>query len=229
MIPKNLKDDRTRSNLMEEQQKLANSKEVLAFLAAEYPKCFSLDADAKPLKIGIFHDLAKRLEGDPRVSKRLLRMSLRHYTSSWKYLASIKEGVHRVDLDGENGDLVEGEHAEHAEQQLKESKAKAAEKRQEQKKQANDKKSYKNRAKIPGKTASGERKPSDKRAKPTPAKVKVRELNDDDLKVGVQVSVKVGSTPMAATITDIAKDGIQVQLNSGMTVKVQRAQLRLTV
>jgi ProP effector len=49
------------------------------------------------------------------------------------------------------------------------------------------------------------------------------------MKVGVQVSVKVGSSPMPATITEVAKDGIQVQLNSGMTVKVQRGQLRLTI
>jgi ProP effector len=206
MIPKNRKQHKLRSNLMDEQQKLANSKEVLAFLASEFPKCFSLQAEAKPLKIGIFHDLSERLKDDTRLSKRLLRMSLRHYTSSWKYLASVKEGAHRVDLDGVDGELVEKEHADHAATQLKESKAKAAEKRQEQKKQLQERKS-----------------------KPAPTKVKVRELVDDDLKVGLQVSVKVGSTPMPATITEVAKDGIQVQLNSGMSVKVQRAQLRLVV
>ena len=85
---------------MDEQQKLANSKEVLAFLATEFPKCFSLQSDAKPLKIGIFHDLSEHLKDDTRLSKRLLRMSLRHYTSSWKYLASVKEGAHRIDLNG---------------------------------------------------------------------------------------------------------------------------------
>ncbi len=126
---------------MDEQQKLANSKEVLAFLASEFPKCFALQAEAKPLKIGIFHDLSERLKDDARLSKRLLRMSLRHYTSSWKYLASVKEGAYRIDLDGVDGDKIEKEHAEHAATQLKESKAKAAEKRQELKKQAQDKKS----------------------------------------------------------------------------------------
>jgi ProP effector len=214
---------------MDEQQKLANSKEVLNFLATEFPKCFSLQSEAKPLKIGIFHDLSERLKDDTRLSKRLLRMSLRHYTSSWKYLASVKEGTHRVDLDGVDGDLVEKEHADHAATQLKESKAKAAEKRQEQKKQVQEKKGPKNRAKIPGKGAASDKKPVERKAKPSPAKVKVRELADDDLKVGLQVSVKVGSTPMPATITEVAKDGIQVQLNSGMSVKVQRAQLRLVV
>ncbi|MFQ3250631.1 MAG: ProP effector [Glaciecola sp.] len=229
MIPKNRKQHKLRSNLMDEQQKLANSKEVLAFLASEFPKCFSLQAEAKPLKIGIFHDLSERLKDDTRLSKRLLRMSLRHYTSSWKYLASVKEGAHRVDLDGVDGELVEKEHADHAATQLKESKAKAAEKRQEQKKQLQEKKGLKNRAKIPGKGAASDKKPTERKSKPAPTKVKVRELVDDDLKVGLQVSVKVGSTPMPATITEVAKDGIQVQLNSGMSVKVQRAQLRLVV
>lgn len=214
---------------MDEQQKLANSKEVLAFLATEFPKCFSLQSDAKPLKIGIFHDLSEHLKDDARLSKRLLRMSLRHYTSSWKYLASVKEGVHRIDLDGVDGEKVEKEHADHAATQLQESKAKAAEKRQEQKKQPQDKKNFKARAKIPGKGNPTEKKPVERKVKQAIPKVKVRELVDDDLKVGVEVSVKVGSSPMPATITEVAKDGIQVQLNSGMTVKVQRAQLRLTI
>jgi ProP effector len=214
---------------MDEQQKLANSKEVLAFLATEFPKCFSLQSEAKPLKIGIFHDLSERLKDDARLSKRLLRMSLRHYTSSWKYLASVKEGAHRIDLEGVDGDKIEKEHADHAAIQLKESKAKAAEKRQELKKQTQDKKNSKSNVKIPGKVDPTAKKPAERKPKPAPQKVKVRELVDEDMKVGVQVSVKVGSSPMPATITEVAKDGIQVQLNSGMTVKVQRAQLRLTI
>jgi ProP effector len=214
---------------MDEQQKLANSKEVLAFLTSEFPKCFSLQGEAKPLKIGIFHDLSERLKDDARLSKRLLRMSLRHYTSSWKYLASVKEGAHRIDLDGVDGDQIEKEHADHAATQLKESKAKAAEKRQELKKQTQDKKSSRSNVKIPGKVDPTAIKPLERKPKQAAPKVKVRELVDEDMKVGVQVSVKVGSSPMPATITEVAKDGIQVQLNSGMTVKVQRAQLRLTI
>jgi len=214
---------------MDEQQKLANSKEVLAFLATEFPKCFSLQSEAKPLKIGIFHDLSERLKDDARLSKRLLRMSLRHYTSSWKYLASVKEGAHRIDLDGVDGDKIEKEHADHAATQLKESKAKAAEKRQELKKQTQDNKATKSKANIPGRAVPSVKKPGDRKPKQAAPKVKVRELVDEDMKVGVQVSVKVGSSPMPATITEVAKDGIQVQLNSGMTVKVQRAQLRLTI
>jgi ProP effector len=173
--------------------------------------------------------LSERLKDDARLSKRLLRMSLRHYTSSWKYLASVKEGAHRIDLDGVDGDKIEKEHADHAATQLSESKAKAAEKRQELKKQAQDKKGSRSNVKIPGKVAPSAKKPPDRKPKQAPPKIKVRELVDEDMKVGLQVSVKVGSSPMPATITEVAKDGIQVQLNSGMTVKVQRAQLRLTI
>jgi ProP effector len=215
---------------MDEQKKLANSKEVLAFLASEFPKCFSLQAEAKPLKIGIFHDLSERLKDDARLSKRLLRMSLRHYTSSWKYLTSVKEGAHRIDLDGVDGDKIEKEHSDHAATQLQESKAKAAEKRQELKKQTQGNKRSKSDVKIPSRKVEPPAKETpERKPKQVAPKVKVRELLDDDMKVGAQVSVKVGSSPMPATITEVAKDGIQVQLNSGMTVKVQRAQLRLTI
>jgi ProP effector len=215
---------------MEDTQKFSNTKEVLAFLAETFPKCFTLENEAKPLKIGIFHDLANRLEGDERVSKRLLRMALRHYTSGWKYLASVKVGAHRVDLDGETGDAVEEEHAEHAQLQLKESKAKAAEKRQQLKQDAAQKRSFKNRAANPG--AKKAKKPNthkseNKPTKPNVPRKVVKELLESDVVVGKEVSVKVGKTPMPATITDIGKDGIQVQLNSGMSVKVQREQLRL--
>merc|ERR1711959_385979 len=103
----------------------------IAFLAETFPKCFSIEGEARPLKIGIFQDLATRLEEEERVSKTLLRSTLRHYTNSWRYLHSIKEGASRVDLDGVEGDAIEKEHADHAQQQLEESKAKAAEKRKD--------------------------------------------------------------------------------------------------
>jgi ProP effector len=45
--------------------------------------------------------------------------------------------------------------------------------------------------------------------------------------VGTAVSVKVGKSPLPAVITEIQKDGVQVQLNTGMVVKVSQDQLRL--
>ncbi len=118
---------------MDNPQKFSNSKEVIGFLVEQFPACFSNKGDAKPLKIGIFQDLAERLENEERVSKTLLRSSLRHYTNSWRYLHGIKKGTQRIDLDGNGVAAIEDEHVEHAKKQLEESKAKVAEKRKEQK------------------------------------------------------------------------------------------------
>lgn len=209
---------------MDNPQKFTNSKEVISFLVEQFPACFSSKGDAKPLKIGIFQDLAERLEDEERVSKTLLRSSLRHYTNSWRYLHSIKKGVHRVDLDGKDVAAIEDEHVEHAAKQLEESKAKVAEKRKQQKAAtADDKKSYKKKD-VP------KFKPTSKVAKKEQSNVKqppAERLSEQHIVAGTAVTVKIGKSPMPATITDVSKDGIQVQLDSGMVVKVQLENLRL--
>jgi ProP effector len=234
-----------------EQEKLTNQKEALAFLCNKYPTCFFKDGPVKPLKIGIFQDIAGDLEGSEIVSKRLLRLSLRHYTSSWRYLSAVKAGVARIDLLGEEGDVVEEQHAEHALEQLKESKAKAAKYRE------NNPKSSKNPASkhkgYPSKNTDGksegstsdagtkQKHPKSRDAKKLGGKHKSKPnqtpqgatraaipqvpITDGEIQVGKQALVKLGKEPMPVTITDIAKDGISVQLNSGMTVKVKQAQL----
>jgi ProP effector len=208
---------------MDNPQKFSNSKEVINFLVESFPACFSSKGDAKPLKIGIFQDLAERLESEERVSKTLLRSSLRHYTNSWRYLHSIKKGVERVDIDGKGVGVIDDEHVEHAKKQLDESKAKVAEKRKEQKQQQAEanKKAKKDVPKF---------KPTSKTVKKEQPKVKLppaEKLSENQIVAGTAVTVKVGKTPMPATITDVAKDGIQVQLDSGMVVKVQLDNLRL--
>ncbi|MFC3121663.1 RNA chaperone ProQ [Agaribacter flavus] len=217
-----------------EQQKLTNTKDTLTFLSEKFPKCFIVDGDVKPLKIGIFKDLAATFEDSELVSKRLLRMSLRHYTSSWKYLAAVKKGNARINLEGEPGDLVETEHAEHAAEQLKESKKRAAEKREKEKLEKRKTKSsrFKHVKGDSNRSHSGSR---DTSASKTPA-VKTKntkhiavKIEEKDLKPGLSVSVKVGRQPMPAVITEVAKDGILVQLNSGMSVKVQQDKLRILV
>ena len=211
---------------MENPQKFSTSKEVISFLAETFPQCFTVEGDAKPLKIGIFQDLAERLSEEERVSKTLLRSSLRHYTNSWRYLHSVKEGAHRVDLDGNQDAPIEKEHADHAKQQLADSKAKVAEKRKEKNAQnAPPKKNFKNKkAASPDKTTISGTKVN----KPKPNKRPPPEKLTEELLVsGTQVTVKVGKVPMPATITDVAKDGVQVQLDTGMVVKVQVDKLRL--
>lgn len=211
---------------MENPQKFGSSKEVIAFLAETFPACFSIEGEAKPLKIGIFQDLAERLGEEPRLSKTLLRSTLRHYTNSWRYLHCIKTGELRVDLDGKGGEAIEQQHADHALEQLQESKKKAAEKRKEQNAAKNPaKKSYKN--KQPKNTED-----TVKRTSPTKAKVQRKQpvaekLTEGSLIPGTSVTVKIGKSIMQATITEVAKDDVHVQLESGMSVKVQVHQLRL--
>lgn len=230
-----------------EQDKQVNQKETLAFLSKTYPKCFISDGPAKPLKIGIFQDLAKELDGNEAISKRMLRMSLRHYTSSWRYLASIKSGTSRINLQGEECETVEQEHADHAALQLKESKAKAAKLRESRKPSKH--KGYQNgenleaedaetstkgasananeRKQIRNKRASikkSSHKPKNNTHKAKKDK-EVRAITDEEVSVGSSLLVKLGKEPMPVVVTAIGKDGISVQLKSGMTVKVQQQQL----
>lgn len=206
--------------LMENPQKITDSKAVIALLAELFPDCFSTKGPAKPLKIGVFQDLVTRLENDERVSKTTLRSTLRHYTNSWRYLEALKENAHRVDLDGVEGDVIDKEHADFAASQLETSKAKvAASKKNTPKKEAATNKTFKNKPSVKKLTTQ-----QAKKSAPKPVAVK---LSETDLKAGTAVSVKVGKSPMPAVIKDIQKDGIQVQLNTGMVVKVSQDQLRL--
>ena len=52
-------------------------------------------------------------------------------------------------------------------------------------------------------------------------------LSESDLQAGTRVTVKLGKAPMPAVITEVAKDGIHVQLDTGMVVKVNSDALRL--
>jgi len=224
-----------------------NVKEIVAILAAQFPLCFSLEGPAKPLKVGIFQDLVQRLADDALVSKTMLRQALRVYTSSWRYLEAVTEGTARVDLDGQPGEAIDAGQAAHALQTLTDSKAKAAELRKVRQQQA--------RAKAKAEAKEGESadgaakkpanaKPRYKKAEQSqphkPAKkanlkpkavaekgpvAELKALSSDQLKVGAQVLVKFGAAPMKATIIELAKSDVVVQLSSGMVVKTQVASL----
>ncbi|GAB7271503.1 hypothetical protein DZS_28970 [Dickeya ananatis] len=117
---------------MENQPKLNSSKEVIAYLAERFPLCFTLEGEARPLKIGIFQDLVERVSESEHVSKTQLRSALRLYTSSWRYLYGVKLGAQRVDLDGNPCGELEQQHVEHARKQLEEAKARVQAQRAEQ-------------------------------------------------------------------------------------------------
>jgi protein proQ homolog len=109
-------------------------KEVIAYLAEKFPLCFSVEGEAKPVKIGLFEDLSAALADDETVSKTQLRQALRGYTMSWRYLAACKPNAVRVGLQGEEAGIVDEQQAEYAEQTLAQSRESVAARKAEQRK-----------------------------------------------------------------------------------------------
>ena len=217
---------------MENIEKLATSKQVVAYLAERFPLCFTLEGEAKPLKIGIFQDLAARLADDEKVSKTQLRAALRLYTSSWRYLHGVKENAIRIDLDGLESGVVEAEHVEHARTALVESKAKVAERRKQQsvKKAGKNSDSIEKNLSNPNKSTYKTRKPRSSIQKNTklsnvPAQ-KTTKLAIEDIIVGKSVSVSMGTCDMPATIVEIHKDDVRIRLANGLTMVVRAEHLR---
>lgn len=194
---------------MTEVQKLTNNKEIITYLSEKFPLCFILEGEAKPLKVGIFQDLAEALANDERITKTQLRQALRVYTGNWRYLHACKEGVERVDLQGNPAGTLEKEHAEHAAQKLAESKAKVAEKRAAEK--ANSPKTYKKHANSNNKKFV---------AKKTSHKPKLTAVNIDNLQQGSMVKVKAGNSTKRAVVLEITKDDVRVELDNGLTIWV---------
>ncbi|GLX76772.1 RNA chaperone ProQ [Thalassotalea insulae] len=208
------------------EQKRISTKEIIAHLAEKFPACFSIKGPAKPLKIGIFQELAEKLADDELVSKTRLRQALRHYTSSWRYLKAIKVGAHRVDVDGNQAAEIDQEQADYADKTLKESQEKFGNKNT---KDNAGKSSYKGN-KPANKGSLPARKPKDKAkfktVKSSPraqAKVaaKLKPVESSAVKVGQAVKVQLGNAPLDAVITEVSGDEVSVQLNSGMVVKTQ--------
>ncbi|KJY82444.1 prop expression regulator [Vibrio galatheae] len=208
---------------MENTEKLKNSKEVIAYIAECFPKCFTLEGEAKPLKIGIFQDLADRLSDDPKVSKTQLRAALRQYTSSWRYLHGVKPGAVRVDLDGNPAGELDEEHVEHAKTALAESKSKVQARRKEQAQKAREE--GKAKAKPAAKKPQG-RRPQQNKLQKASKPVETRALTADEVKVGNQVNVNMGKGNMAATIVEINKEDVRVQLSNGLQMVVKAEHLR---
>ena len=232
---------------VEPQVKPHNVKEIVALLSEQFPLCFTLSGEAKPLKVGIFQDLVERLKDNPLLSKTQLRQALRVYTSSWRYLDAVKEGVARIDLDGTAGELIDAQQAEHAAKTLSESKAKAAEVRkakiaEQRAKQQADKPKSEARPAAHKSDKTGYKKPATKsdagaaksstlkaqQPKAPLANVVEKELQSvsaTDLVVGAKVLVKLGQNPMPATVVEVVKQDVVVQLASGMVVKTHSGSL----
>lgn len=188
-------------------QKLTNTKDIIAYLAEKFPLCFILEGEAKPLKIGLFQDLAEALQDDERVSKTQLRQALRQYTSNWRYLHGCREGAVRVDLQGNPAGVLEAEHVTHAAQQLADAKARVAEKRKAE--AAAKKAQQKQRP----------RKPTNKNAKHF-NKPLLSAVDFSQISVGSVVKVKAGDHAKKATVVEVLKDSARVELENGLVMSV---------
>ena len=188
-------------------QKLTNTKDIIAYLAEKFPLCFILEGEAKPLKIGLFQDLAEALQDDERVSKTQLRQALRQYTSNWRYLHGCREGAVRVDLQGNPAGVLEAEHVAHAAQQLADAKARVAEKRKAE--AAVKKAQQKQRP----------RKPANKNTKHF-NKPSLSAVDFSQISVGSVVKVKAGDHAKKATVVEVLKDSARVELENGLVMSV---------
>lgn len=230
---------------MENQPKLNSSKEVIAFLAERFPLCFSAEGEARPLKIGIFQDLVERVQSEENLSKTQLRSALRLYTSSWRYLYGVKVGAQRVDLDGNACGELEEQHVEHARKQLEEAKARVQAQRAEQqakRREANGENAEPSRRPRPAKKATPRREnvpvvaavasqenrkprqPRPPREVSPPRQVTVTDISK--LQIGQDIKVRAGKSAMDATVLEIAKDGVRVQLSSGLAMIVRAEHLQ---
>ena len=236
---------------MENQPKLNSSKEVIAFLAERFPLCFTAEGEARPLKIGIFQDLVERVQGEENLSKTQLRSALRLYTSSWRYLYGVKVGAERVDLDGNPCGVLEEQHVEHARKQLEEAKARVQAQRAEQQakkreaaiaagetpeprrpRPAGKKPAPRREAGVASENRKPRQSPRPQQARPPrpqaeenqPRPVPVTDISK--LQIGQEIKVRAGKSAMDATVLEIAKDGVRVQLSSGLAMIVRAEHLQ---
>lgn len=94
-----------------------NKLQTIEWLSEHFPAAFFKKSNQiKPLKIGIFDDIIdfyERLDSPP-FSKKALREALSYYSASPAYLNCQKIDTARVDLYGNEVDVVNAEQAKYA-------------------------------------------------------------------------------------------------------------------
>lgn len=104
--------------------------EIIDWPIEHFPSAFFKKGNqVKPLKIGIFDDIIdfyERLDSPP-FSKKSLREALSYYSASPAYLSCQKANVARVDIYGNEIDVVTPDQAKYAYQRFQERYAKKKE------------------------------------------------------------------------------------------------------
>lgn len=97
--------------------------QIIDWLIEHFPNAFfKKGSQIRPLKIGIFDDIIdfyERLDSPP-FSKKSLREALSYYSASPAYLSSQKESTARIDVYGNEVDVVTKEQAKYAFQRYQE-------------------------------------------------------------------------------------------------------------
>lgn len=102
------------------QNRLHSKKDKLKtidWLIEHFPSAFFKKTnELKPLKIGVFDDIVEFYErlDTPPFSKKALREALHYYSDSPAYLKCQKENTARVDLYGNEIEMVTAEQAKYA-------------------------------------------------------------------------------------------------------------------
>lgn len=92
-------------------------QQIILWLTEHFQAAFFLRAkEVKPLKIGIYEDVMDFYErlNSPPFSKKQIRDSLHYYSSSPAYLLAQKPNAARIDLFGNEVDIVTEEQAKYA-------------------------------------------------------------------------------------------------------------------
>ncbi|WP_406545943.1 RNA chaperone ProQ [Succinimonas sp.] len=283
-------------------EKIAKVRSDVDFLCEHFPANFIKegreDASPRPLRIGIFNDLVERIAAiDPEFSKSRIRAALRVYTTRWSYLECVKAGAPRIDIDGNEVDVVSQEHADYAAKEYQESRARYEAVLAERKKnrrpffrkksaenaenaaggaeeQSGDGEQNRIRRRNDGDKTGGERRfrsrgdrndrnerndrngrnprgdrndrnsggerslrrpfrPEGAPAKPAddekPLGSRPREefapLTQEEIVPGLEVRVLWGSGSVPATVREVVRDKVTVELSMGMVVKVSSDQI----
>jgi len=142
------------------------------------------------------------------------------FTNNKQIIAFLTEAaLKRIDLDGQEGDEVSKEHAEHALKTLKESKEKAFANKKKAEADKTPKRAPK-KVNLPNRN-----KKTAVKKEPVEDLSNYKEAVHTELKVSQTVKVLLGKSPVSAVVIEIMKDDVQVQLDSGMTVKVKAKHL----
>ncbi|MCV6590873.1 MAG: ProQ/FinO family protein [Marinobacterium sp.] len=103
---------------------------ALQLLIDAYPEVFNRD-NIRPLKIGIQEDLV----ADEKVAKNKIKRALASYVRSLGYIRTIREGVDRIDINGQPAGKVTADEALHAKNTLRDINKKRRQQQAEREKQ----------------------------------------------------------------------------------------------